>query len=142
MPLVLAGKPQNANEEAYFRKHIEPLIDGDRVRWAGLVNHPQKVELLRNATALLFPIQWDEPFGLVMIEAMACGTPVVAVRRGSVAEVVDDGVTGFSAATPGVLGPLVTKARALDRRRVRAHAAARFGHAKMVDDYIALYRAA
>jgi glycosyltransferase involved in cell wall biosynthesis len=76
----------------------------------------------------------------VMIEAMACGAPVLAVRRGSVAEVVDEAVTGFTAAAPDELAPLVAKARALDRRKVRGHAAARFGHHKMVDDYLAHYR--
>ena len=141
MPIVLAGNPQNANERAYFQKEIEPLIDGARVRWIGPANHPQKVELLRNAAALLFPIQWEEPFGLVMIEAMACGAPVVAVRRGSVAEVVDEDVTGFTADSPDALGPLVAKACALDRRRVREQAQSRFGADKMVDDYLALYRA-
>ena len=95
MPIVLAGQPQNRRKSRYFAEKIQPLIDGERVRWIGPVNHAQKNELLRNAAALLFPIQWDEPFGLVMIEAMACGTPVVAHRRGSVEEVVDNGVTGF-----------------------------------------------
>ncbi len=140
MPIVLAGRPQNAAEENYFREKVQPLIGGERIRWIGLVNHAQKVALLRDAAALVFPIQWDEPFGLVMIEAMACGAPVLAVRRGSVAEVVDEGVTGFTAATPDDLAPLVAKACALDRRQVRAHAAARFGHTKMVDDYLAHYR--
>jgi glycosyltransferase involved in cell wall biosynthesis len=140
MPIVLAGRPQNAAEECYFREKIQPLIDGERIRWIGSVNYPQKVQLLRHAAALVFPIQWDEPFGLVMIEAMACGAPVLAVCRGSVAEVVDEAVTGFTAATPAQLAPLVAKARALDRSKVRAHAAARFGHGKMVDDYIAHYR--
>ena len=140
MPIVLAGQPQNANEAAYFQKNIEPLIDGESVRWIGPANHPQKVELLRNAAALVFPIQWDEPFGLVMIEAMACGAPVLAVRRGSVAEVVDEGLTGFTAPTPAELAPLVAKACALDRRKVREHAASRFSHTKMVDDYLAHYR--
>jgi glycosyltransferase involved in cell wall biosynthesis len=140
MRIVLAGRPQNVVEECYFREKIQPLIDGERIRWIGPVNHPQKVQMLRHAAALVFPIQWDEPFGLVMIEAMACGTPVLAVCRGSVAEVVDEAVTGFTAATPAQLAPLVAKARALDRSKVRAHAAARFGHGKMVDDYIAHYR--
>ncbi len=140
VPIVLAGRPQNAAEETYFREKVQPLIDGERVRWVGLVNHPQKVDLLRNAAALVFPIQWDEPFGLVMIEAMACGAPVLAVRRGSVAEVVDYGVTGFTADAPGDLAPLVANACSLDRRVVRSRAAARFGHQKMVDDYLALYR--
>ena len=141
MPIVLAGNPQNANERAYFQKDIEPLIDGKSVRWIGPANHAQKVELLRHAAALVFPIQWEEPFGLVMIEAMACGAPVLAVRRGSVAEVVDEGTTGFTADSPDALAPLVAKACALDRRRVREHAQSRFGADKMVDDYLALYRA-
>ncbi|MEO6740384.1 MAG: glycosyltransferase family 4 protein [Chthoniobacteraceae bacterium] len=141
LPIVLAGKPQNAAEEAYFRNEVQPLIDGERVRWLGPVNHEQKVALLRDAAALIFPIQWDEPFGLVMIEAMACGTPVLAVRRGSVAEVVDEGVTGFTAPAPAELAPLVAKARALDRHKVRAQAESRFSHTKMVDDYLAHYRA-
>ena len=140
MPIVLAGRPQNAAEEAYFRDEVQPLIDGESVRWIGPADHGQKVVLLRDAAALVFPIQWDEPFGLVMIEAMACGAPVLAVRRGSVAEVVDEGVTGFTALTPGELAPLVAKACALDRRKVRGHAASRFSHTKMVDDYLAHYR--
>jgi glycosyltransferase involved in cell wall biosynthesis len=97
MPILLAGRPQNGDEERYFAEEIAPLIDDDRVRWIGPVNHAQKNELLRHAAALLFPIQWEEPFGLVMIEAMACGTPVVAHRRGSVEEVVENGVTGYHA---------------------------------------------
>jgi len=79
-------------------------------------------------------------FGVVMIEAMACGAPVLAVRRGSVAEVVDEGITGFTASTPAELAPLVAQTCALDRRKVREHAAARFSHTKMVDDYLAHYR--
>ncbi len=139
MPVVLAGRPQNAAEENYFRDEVQPLIDGERVRWIGPADHAGKVALLRDAAALVFPIQWDEPFGLVMIEAMACGAPVLAVRRGSVSEVVDEGITGFTAATPAELAPLVARACALDRRKVRDHAASRFSHTKMVDDYLAHY---
>ena len=105
------------------------------------MNHPQKNELLRHASALLFPIQWEEPFGLVMIEAMACGTPVVAHRRGSVGELVEDGVTGYAATSLDALPELVGPALKLDREKVRARAKARFGHQRMVDDYVALYRA-
>jgi len=140
MPIVLAGQPQNAKEQAYFEAEIAPLIDGQQVRWIGPVNHPQKMMLLRNASALVFPIQWDEPFGLVMIEAMACGTPVVAHRRGSVEEVVDQGVTGFHAASLDALPELVTSALQLDRREIRRHAESRFGYHAMVSDYEALYR--
>ena len=139
IPIVIAGQPQNEKEQQYFEAEIHPLIDGVNVRCIGAVNHPQKVMLLRNASALLFPIQWDEPFGLVMIEAMACGTPVVAHRRGSVEEVVDQGVTGFHAKSMDALPELVAQAVALDRREVRRHAEARFGYHAMVSAYEALY---
>lgn len=140
LPIVLAGQPQNESEKQYFAKEVEPQIDGQQVRWIGAVNHPQKNELLRKASALIFPIQWDEPFGLVMIEAMACGTPVVAHRRGSVAEVVDDGVTGFHTGALEAMEELVPHALALDRHKVRDHARSRFGFQQMVDDYVGLYR--
>ena len=140
LPIVLAGQPQNPKEQQYFAEQIQPLIDEQRVRWLGPVNHAQKNEFLRNAAALIFPIQWDEPFGLVMIEAMACGTPVVAHRRGSVAEVVDDGITGVHASVIDALAELVPKALELDRQQVRAHAESRFGFRAMTDSYLALYR--
>ena len=140
MPIVLAGQPQNANEQRYFATEIQPLIDGESVRWIGPVNHPQKNELLRHAAALIFPIQWEEPFGLVMIEAMACGTPVVGHRRGSVEEVVDNGITGFHAGVIDGMAELVPRASELDRRAVREHAMARFSYRAMVDEYVKLYR--
>jgi glycosyltransferase involved in cell wall biosynthesis len=140
LPIVLAGQPQNASENQYFESQIKPLIDGERVRWIGPANLAQKVMLLRNASALLFPIQWDEPFGLVMIEAMACGTPVVALRRGSVREVVDQGVTGFHSAPMDALPELVAEALKLDRREIRHHAESRFGYRAMVSEYESLYR--
>jgi len=140
LPIVLAGQPQNAKEQQYFAEQIQPLVDGENVRWIGPVNHLQKNELLRNAAALLFPIQWDEPFGLVMIEAMACGTPVVAHRRGSVEEVVDDGVTGFHSGVIDGLAEMVSAALALDRKKVRARAEERFSFRAMVDSYLELYR--
>jgi glycosyltransferase involved in cell wall biosynthesis len=140
MPLIIAGQPQNESERRYFHGEIEPHIDGKDVQWIGPVNHTQKNELLRHAAALLFPIQWEEPFGLVMIEAMACGTPVIAHRRGSVAEVVDDGLTGFHAGVIDAMAELVPRALDLDRRTVRERAMQRFGFRRMVDDYLALYR--
>lgn len=140
LPIVLAGQPQNGAEAQYFESAVKPLIDGESVRWIGPANLPQKVMLLRNASALLFPIQWDEPFGLVMIEAMACGTPVVAHRRGSVGEVVDQGITGFHSASMDALPELVGEAMKLDRREVRRHAESRFGYRSMVSEYESLYR--
>lgn len=139
MPIVLAGRAQDAGEEKYFHSQIEPLIDGEQVRYLGAVNHAQKNELLANAAALLFPVQWEEPFGLVMIEAMACGTPVVAHRLGSVSEVIDHGVTGFYTGKIDEMPELVRSALALDRRAVREKARARFSYQRMVDDYFSIY---
>ena len=140
MKILLAGNPQKRSEVEYFEKEIKPLIDGESVVHLGLVNHARKNEMLRNAAALLFPVLWPEPFGLVMIEAMACGTPVVAHDLGSVAEVIDDGVTGFRAGSISEMESLVPRALALDRRRVRERACERFGYERMVDSYLALYR--
>lgn len=139
-PLVLAGKPQDASEEAYFQQKIRPLIDGEHVRYIGPVDQVQKREFLKKAGALLFPIQWEEPFGIVMIEAMASGTPVVACRRGSVEEVVDRGLTGYYADAVPEMAPLVPKALALDRSQVRMHAKERFSKERMADDYVRQYR--
>jgi glycosyltransferase involved in cell wall biosynthesis len=95
MPIVLAGQPLDVEERAYFSEKIEPLIDGSKVVYVGQVDHRQKCVLLKGAAALLFPIQAEEAFGLVMIEAMACGTPSIAFQRSSVEEIVDFGKTGF-----------------------------------------------
>jgi glycosyltransferase involved in cell wall biosynthesis len=139
MPIVLAGRPQTNTEAAYFDEQIKPLIDGKNVRYIGPVNHAEKNELLKNAAILLFPIQWSEPFGNVMIEAMACGTPVVACNGGSVSEVIDSGKTGFYADTVEELTPLVHRAMLLDRKIVREHARQRFNHQRMVDEYVKMY---
>jgi glycosyltransferase involved in cell wall biosynthesis len=93
---VIAGNV--SHEEGgpeFFREHVEPHLDGDRIRWIGPVNDQQKQELLAGAAALLFPIRWEEPFGIVMVEALACGTPVIATRRASTPEVIEHGRTGF-----------------------------------------------
>ena len=142
MPIVLAGQALDDEERAYFKEKIEPLIDGRRVVYVGPVDHRRKVALLKGAAALLFPIQADEAFGMVMIEAMACGTPVVACRRSAVAELVDYGITGFYADAPRELARLVPAALALDRGAVRARAERRFSHLRMVDEYIEVYEAA
>jgi glycosyltransferase involved in cell wall biosynthesis len=141
LPLVLAGAPMGPEEQAYFEENIRPRIDGKSVTYLGPVDHRQKVELLQDAAALVFPIQWEEPFGLVMVEAMACGTPVLACRRGSVGEVVDPGVTGYHADSWEELPGLVPHALALDRASVRARALQRFSHLRMVDRYEEIYLA-
>ncbi|MEI8341299.1 MAG: glycosyltransferase family 4 protein [Verrucomicrobiota bacterium] len=139
MPLVLAGIPQSAKEERYFEQEIKPLIDGENVRYIGAVDHARKSSLLREASALLFPVQWEEPFGLVMIESMACGTPVIGHALGSIPEVVDEGITGFYSDSIETMHELVPRALALDRARVRRHALERFSYQRMVEDYLRLY---
>jgi len=139
MPLVLAGEPWYAEEHEYFEQQVRPLIDGTSVIHIGPVNDVQKAEFLKNASALLFPIQWEEPFGIVMIEAMACGVPVVACNRGAVSEVIDPGVTGFYADDVETLASLVPAALSLDRRAVRDHARQRFSIPRMVDQYLQFY---
>lgn len=141
IPIKLAGEPRNATEKSYFDEKVKPLIDGKNVIYLGSISHSQKVKFLKEASALLFPIQWDEHFGIVMIEAMACGTPVIACKRGSVAEVVDYGKTGFYAESVEDLVPLVSQAMALDRYIVRECAMQRFSVKRMVSDYLALYEA-
>jgi len=139
MSIVLAGQPFDEQERLYFTEKIEPLIDGDNVVYIGQADHKQKCALLRDAAALLFPIQAEEAFGLVMIEAMACGTPVIAFQRSSVEEVVDFGMTGFYADSMRALASFVPRALALDRRIVRERAKERFGHVRMVDEYLQAY---
>lgn len=141
-PIVLAGEPMTEEERRYFADEVEPLIDQDRVRYIGGVDDRQKAALLGGAAALVFPIEWDEPFGITMVEAMACGTPVVAIARGSVPEVIDEGVTGYFASKLEDLAELLELACRLDRRRVRAHAEQRFGVSAMVDAYETMYREA
>jgi glycosyltransferase involved in cell wall biosynthesis len=130
-----------AAENDYYRQHVAPLVDGQQVQYVGEVSHGEKVALLGRARALLYPVQAAEPFGLVLAEAGVCGTPVAALRRGAVAELVDEGVTGatFEAIDDLVAG--LPRVLALDRSRVRASAARRFGADRMVDGYVALYTA-
>ena len=140
LPIVLAGQPLDAGERAYFAEKIQPLIDGVNVIYVGPVDHCRKVALLKDACVLLFPIQADEAFGMVMIEAMACGTPVIALRRSAVPELVDFGITGFYADTISELASFVPAARSLDRTTVRKRVQARFSHMRMADEYVEEYR--
>lgn len=140
--LILAGDPTpwDKGEQRYFAEHVAPLVDGRQIVHVGRVNLQRKRALLDGALALVFPILWREPFGLVMVEAMEAGVPVLAYANGSVREVVDDGVTGYLGATVDDLVALVPAALQLDRQRVRSHAAARFSLERMVTAYEALYR--
>jgi glycosyltransferase involved in cell wall biosynthesis len=119
---------------------LQDEVDGDEVQYVGRVGHRTRDRLLAGAGALLFPLRYPEPFGLVLVEAMACGTPVLAVALGAVGEIVEDGVTGFTAPTADVLCELVEPALALDRSAIRARALERFDVRRMTDAYEALYR--
>ena len=134
--LVIAGR---VADRAFFEEHIRPRLD-DRVRWIGPVGGAEKMRLLQRARALLFPVQWEEAFGIVMIEAMACGTPVVALARGAVPEIITPGENGAYAGDAAELPPLVDRVAALDRARVRASVEQRFSHHRMVTAYVDLYR--
>jgi glycosyltransferase involved in cell wall biosynthesis len=138
-PLVIAAKAREEDEKAYFTTHIEPFL-GDDVFFFGEANHDQKVRLLAAASALLNPIQWPEPFGLVMIEALACGTPVIACPNGSAPEIVDDGVTGFLCAGQDELIGAIRHVDELNRNACRAAATRRFSTGRMVGEHLALYR--
>jgi glycosyltransferase involved in cell wall biosynthesis len=138
MPLRIAAKCREEDEFAYFEKMIAPVLGSD-VDWLGEVAHEQKVELLSRARALLFPIDWEEPFGLVMIEALACGTPVVATRRGSVSEVIGHGRTGFVVDDHREMPSALARLSELDPAAIRAEAEIRFSPTRLVEDYLAVY---
>jgi glycosyltransferase involved in cell wall biosynthesis len=138
MKLRVAAKIDKADRD-YFREQIEPLFRHPLVEYVGEVGGRAKEEFLGNAYALLFPIDWPEPFGLVMIEAMACGTPVIAWRCGSVPEVMQDGVTGFVVESIEEAVDAVGQVAALDRRNCRRVFEERFTDRRMAQDYLALY---
>jgi glycosyltransferase involved in cell wall biosynthesis len=138
IPLRIAAKVPKG-ERGYFKEQLEPKIDGREVQLTGEVNDKTKEEFLANAAGLLFPIDWPEPFGLVMIEAMACGTPVIAYRHGSVPEVIDEGVTGFVVDSEEEAVRAVRRLGEIDRRQVRACFERRFTARRMATEYVALY---
>jgi glycosyltransferase involved in cell wall biosynthesis len=140
MPLRIAAKLPRA-ERHYFKERLEPQIDGQHIRLIGEVNDRTKQQFLAGAAALLFPIDWPEPFGLVMIEAMACGTPVIAFRSGSVPEVIDEGITGFVVETEEEAVQAIRRLDKLSRHGVRAQFERRFTAKRMAQDYVAHYRA-
>jgi len=137
-PLRIAAKVPRG-ESRYFKERIEPLVDGASVDFIGEVGDNTKENFLGKAAALLFPIDWPEPFGLVMIEAMACGTPVIATRRGSVPEIIEEGVTGFIVDNEEEALAAIGRLGTIDRRRVRKEFERRFSSHRMANDYLQLY---
>jgi len=138
MPLRIAAKVDKVDGE-YFKTKIEPLLSQADVEFIGEIGEQQKSEFLGNAAALLFPIAWREPFGLVMIESMACGTPVIAFRNGSVSEILENGVTGFIVTSEDEAAKAVRKIPCLDRGRIRAEFDHRFTAQHMAQNYLKLY---
>jgi glycosyltransferase involved in cell wall biosynthesis len=138
VPLIIAGNVPDEHQ-GWFKNHIEPHLDNRTVRYVGPVDDDQKNRLLGSARALLMPILWEEPFGIVMAEAMACGTPVLGFARGAVPEVVEDGVTGFISTVVDDLVKAVRNVGALDRAACRARVERLFSNTAIVDEYLSVY---
>lgn len=138
MPLKIAAKVDKVDEE-YFISRIKPLLDHPLLEFVGEIDEEQKDQFLGGAAALLFPVDWPEPFGLVMIEALACGTPVVAFARGSVPEIMRDGLSGFVVETVDQAAAAVPRALALPRERCRAYFEDRFTASRMAAAYVRIY---
>ena len=139
-PFKIAAKIDRVDEE-YFRAEIEPLLDQAGVEYIGEIDDRKKSRFLGDARALLFPINWPEPFGLVMIEAMACGTPVMAFEAGAVREIIDEGVTGHIVRSVEEGVCKIGAVMALDRGRVRRRFEERFTATRMANDYVKVYQA-
>jgi len=139
--LVIAGNvPEDATHQTYFREQVMPHVDGRDITYVGPVDDQQKSELLGRAAALLMPVLWEEPFGIVMAEALACGTPVIGLARGAVPEVVADGVTGFVCSDADEMVRRVGEVGRLDRAACRQAAERRFSQRALVDAYEEIYR--
>jgi len=140
VPLVLAGKV-DVTAQRYFEEKIKPDLNG-QITWRENVEGPEKAKLLARAKALLFPIQWEEPFGLAMVEAMVSGTPVIASPRGAAPEIVESGVTGFLAEDADEMVAAFERLKDIDLARCAEVAAKRFGPATMADGYESVYERA
>ncbi len=139
MPIRIAAKVDPTDRQ-YFASEIEPLLTQPKVEFIGEIAEHEKSEFLGNAIALLFPVAWREPFGLAMIEAMACGTPVIAMRNGSVPEVVEDDITGFVVGDEAAAVAAARRVHRLDRERIRQVFGNRFTASRMARDYVRIYR--
>ena len=138
MPLKIAAKVDRVDQE-YFHEYIKPMLDQPGIQFIGEIDEIGKARFLGEASALLFPINWPEPFGLVMIEAMACGTPILAFANGSVTEVIDEGITGSIITSIDSAPRALRNVLSLDRRKVRQRFDERFSSARMARDYVAVY---
>jgi glycosyltransferase involved in cell wall biosynthesis len=138
VPLKIAAKVDKADQD-YFDTVIQPMLNSSQIEFVGEIGYPAKNAFLGNAAALLFPIAWPEPFGIVMIEAMACGTPVIAYPLGSVPEVVADGVSGYLVSEPAAAVDAVRQIGKIDRKQVRKHFEQHFTDDRMALDYLKIY---
>lgn len=137
--LIIAGNVSKSSDNyRYFKEEIEPLVDNEQIRFVGPLNDEEKNCYLGRAKALLFPIEWDEPFGMVMVEAMACGTPIIAFNRGSVPEVVEDGITGFRVDNEPQMIERISKINTIDRQKCRETAKARFDVSLIAKAYLSI----
>jgi glycosyltransferase involved in cell wall biosynthesis len=142
LPLKIAGKLREPAEIAYFKEFVEPHLRPGHIEYVGEVSHGEKVELLQDARVTLFPIEWEEPFGLVMIESMACGTPVIATRWGAVPEVIEDGRSGIIVGDYSEMAGALEAADKLEPLDLRRAAEERFSKERMVGDYVDAFEAA
>jgi glycosyltransferase involved in cell wall biosynthesis len=142
LPLKIAGKLREPAEIAYFKEFVEPHLRPGQIEYVGEVSHGEKVELLQDARATLFPIEWEEPFGLVMIESMACGTPVIATRWGAVPEVIEDGRSGIIVGDYSEMAGALEAADKLEPLDLRRAAEERFSKERMVGDYVDAFEVA
>jgi glycosyltransferase involved in cell wall biosynthesis len=139
--LVIAGNVSPLPEEQlYFKNEIEPYIDGKQIQYVGQVDDEQKNTYLRKAKALLFPIEWEEPFGMVMLEAMACGTPVIGFKRGSVPEVISNGITGFVVNDMEEMESAINGLSSFDRTQCRDHAYSCFDVTVIANKYLTIFK--
>lgn len=139
--LIIAGNiPDAVKHQQYFEKYIKPNIDDEQIKYVGPVNDRQKNELLGQSKAFLMPILWDEPFGIVMVEAMACGTPVIGLRRGSVPEVITEGIDGYICTSANEMIDAVKNIAAIDRRQVREACTRKFSSKVIEREYMEVYK--
>jgi glycosyltransferase involved in cell wall biosynthesis len=139
--LIIAGNiPQGEHQQRYFAAKIEPHLDGNAVEYVGAVDDAAKNDLLGRSAAMLMPLLWEEPFGIVMAEALACGTPVIGLRRGSLPEIVEHGVNGFVCESVEEMVLAVSRIPEIDRRTCRRVAEEKFSDRVIVDRYERLYR--